>query len=134
MTAPRRTTVVRRMLPHQGRPEAVWAKSSTSSAPCTGAEVAKASYQPPAPLRPTAETDATAHTGRAELLAPPAGARASNGSRTWTCRAGRGRSHLTLSRHSISAPELGPKRRPHRPRALAPLRLGRYAHAPATPA
>lgn len=31
----------------------MWAKSSTSSALCTGAEVAKASYQPPAPLGPT---------------------------------------------------------------------------------
>lgn len=134
MTAPRRATVVRRMLPHQGRPEAEWAKSSTSSAPCTGADVAKASYQPPAPLGPTAETDATNHTGRAGRLAPPAGARASAGSRTRTCRGGRGRSHLTLRRQSISARRLGPKRRPHGPAVRVPLLRGLYAHAPATPA
>lgn len=103
MTAPRRATVVRRMLPHQGRPEAVCANSSTSSAPCTGADVARASYQPPAPLGPTAETDATAHNGRAEGLAPPVGAGTTGGPKPRSCRADRGCSHLTLSRHSISA-------------------------------
>lgn len=68
MTAPRRATVVRRMLPPPGQARGGVGEGDTSSALCTGAEVAKASYQPPAALGPTAETDATAHTGRAELL------------------------------------------------------------------
>lgn len=50
-----------KMLPHQGRPVVSCALSSISSAACTGADAARASYQPPGEA---AETDAAAHTGR----------------------------------------------------------------------
>lgn len=120
MTEPRRATVVRRMLPHQGRPVAVCTPSSISSALCTGADVARAWYQPPPPPGLTAETEATAHTGRAERLVQPVGADTRCGTRVPTCRTGGGRSHLPPSRHSITAPGLSLKRGEHRLAAGTP--------------
>lgn len=104
MTAPRRATVLSMMLPHQGRPVAACAPSSTSSAARTGADAARASYHPPGAA---ADTDAAAHTGRAgsrALLWP--GCSPSARSR----KVDSVRSHPGPERHSMPIPLRGPVR------------------------
>lgn len=98
MTAPRSATVLSMMLPHHGRPVASCAPSSTSSAARTGADEARASYQPP---EEAADTDAAAQTGRAgnrALLQP--GVDPSARSR----RVGSDRRDQAPQRHSIVTP------------------------------
>lgn len=96
MTAPRKATVLSRMLPHQGRPVASCAPSSTSSAARTGADAARASYQPPGEA---ADTDAAAHTGR---VGSRALLQVGGGPGARSRRVGSDRSHPAHERHSIA--------------------------------
>lgn len=112
-------TVVRRMLPHQGRPEAVGERQAVSAL-CTGAEVAKASRSLPRRWGLLRRPCHRPHWQSGALGAARWGP-CERGSRHGPAGQA-GAATATLSRHSISAPGLGPSAGLTDPGTLAPLR------------